>query len=276
MANDFYSTGTAADIPSLLAALQTFLDGANWSPTEWIGDFTADGDYIVYSSPGSTTAYIQVVVAGVVTQLKFHAWEGWTNGVSGDPGVPGAGVGTDLTSAQSYVELLGAFPYWFFANEDRVIVVLRYGAADTDFYVAYAGLISTGDDILDTYPVLVCGHTPDKLTLQATGPVMVGTDGAIRRYPDLTYYVEDIAAADQPALSEAQPNVRGAVTKNVMLPAIVVCPELGFTEIRGQMQGLYFCRPGLSTLETLEYDSDYYLIIKTTDVRYAIAIGPVV
>jgi hypothetical protein len=170
-------TGTAANYLDLMVHLRDFLITSVGSPSPYavVRDTTPAGSPIAYPSPetqemifrgdasngGSPTRYWYFGIRTLTNGATYWNWEvkGFTGFNDGSPegsvvfeDQPGANPNSVYTPLQNTT-----MTYWFWANERRVIVVVKTGTA---YQMMYAGFLNTfGTELEYPYPLIVAGSS---------------------------------------------------------------------------------------------------------------------
>jgi len=248
------------------------------SETEWDAvvnpDATLlDGDYVVLRSPGVTNIDYGVISlwlrAGVMLELQAHP-AGWDAA-----GHASNNALTDLGGAACFV----------CGNDDvtelRVIVnanraiILGMDAALVPYYFGYLGFIQSHYGALealpDPNPLLVSG---DQYT-----PGMVGAPMEMLSISDTPtqYFVNGPTTLKDTAgdvmIEDMQWNRRELppVPTRHLIPCLIGCKTVGETEIRGELEGVFYYGPAASLAEDtpVTRSGATYLVISD------IVVGPV-
>jgi len=171
------ATGTAANYLDLMVHLRDFLTQSVGSPSPYtmMRDTTPAGSPIVYPSPntqemifrgdasngGSPTRYWYFGIKSYTNGSSRWNWEikGFTGFNDGSPSgsvafasQPGASTFSAYTPLQNT-----PMTYWFWANERRVIMVVKTG---TSYQQMYAGFLNPfGTELEYPYPLMIAGST---------------------------------------------------------------------------------------------------------------------
>jgi len=171
------ATGTANSYLDLMVHLRDFLTGSVGSPSPYtaVRDTTPAGSPIVYPSPRTQEMIFQGDASNGGSPSRFwyfgiQSYEdpassiyGWDlKGFTGfDPGSPEGSVlfeNQPDASPSAYIPMQNtAMSYWFWANERRVIMVVKTGTAYQWMYAGFINPFATESEY--PYPMVVMGSS---------------------------------------------------------------------------------------------------------------------
>ncbi len=238
-----------------------------------------DGDYVILHIPGATNGDHGVVQMlyhspAAEDQVRLHAHTaGWDSGAH----TPKAG-NVDLGNATPCILTDGGADseLRLIANARRAIIFVRH-ASLTPSYFGYLGFIQSfysdlGDDP-DPNPLLVTGGQNIPGAAASTAPMqMVQVDGAAAQFKTFRRTgLLDTGGGDMLATMQWNRRETPPVPTRVALPCLIGNAAALNTEIRGELEGVFFYGPAASlALDTPVVRSDgQYLVIDD------IVVGPV-
>lgn len=259
----------------------TYVDGYLGGSVATSGDWDAitnpdaevvDGDYVVLHIPSVTSSLNGVVAivfndnTGVEENIEMRAFPAGWDGTAHTPNEPSQTLGDSTciicgVGGASDVEEMRVI-----ANSNRAII-WGMGSSLSPYYFGYLGFIQSfygaleGDD--DPNPLLVTGgqNHPG----QASAPLFMLR---IDEVPD-TYFanakVNGLVATDGSDMLDFQWNRREdpPVPTRVLIPCIVGCQVVGNTELRGELEGVFFYGPAGTIAEDtpLTRSDGQYIVI---------------